>query len=175
MKFLKYLLYGIAGLFVLVLLVAAFLPSGYSVERSVTISASDSAVYAYTSDFNNRKKWDPWLAQEPTAQITISGPGGQVGSKWAWQGEQIGSGSMTITGLDSARLIKSDIYFGEESEPGHVTWQFTPENGATLVTWRIEGDLDYPMGRIMGLLISGFVGQSFESGLANLKQAIEAQ
>ena len=175
MKFLKYVFYGIGGLIILILLVALFLPAEYNVQRSITIAASDSAVYAFTSDFNHRKSWDPWIAQEPTAKVTVSGPAGQVGSKWAWQGEQIGSGSMIITELNSARSIKSEIYFGEETQPGYVTWQFTPENGSTQVTWGIRGELDYPVGRIMGLLIGGFVGQSFETGLSNLKEVIEAQ
>jgi len=172
MQVVKYVLYVLGGLVLLFLIVALFLPSHFTVERSITINASDSLVYATTLDFNSRQSWDPWIEMEPDAQVAVTGTPGSIGSGWNWQGEKIGSGKLTVVHLESNRLIKSDIYFDMDSEPAAVTWRFEPSASGTTVYWRIEGDLGYPVERYFGLMMDSMVGEGFEKGLSNLKKVV---
>lgn len=175
MKILKYLLMGLGGLIVLALLIAAFMPSDYAIQRSIQINVPDSTVFRFAADHNNRKVWDPWLEMEPSAMVKVSGTPGQPGYSWHWEGETIGKGVMKTVALQPFSMIRSEIYFGEAQEPGIVNWEFSPAENGTLVTWGIHGSLGYPVERLMGPIMDSMLGDSFEKGLSNLKSVLESR
>lgn len=175
MKILKYLLMGLGGLIVLVLIIAAFMPSEYAIQRSIQINVPDSTVYMFTADHNNRRSWDPWLETEPSATTKVSGTPGQPGYSWHWEGVKIGKGVMKTVALQPFSMIRSEIYFGESQEPGKVNWEFSPAENGTLVTWGIHGSLGYPLERLMGPFMDSLLGDSFERGLSKLKSVLENQ
>jgi hypothetical protein len=84
MKFLKWLGIIVGILIVAFLLITAFLPSDYHIERSVTVKSSPEMAYKYISDFNKWNEWSVWQEMDPGAEYTITGDGG-VGSKMAWK------------------------------------------------------------------------------------------
>ncbi len=174
MKFLKFVLIGIGVLIVLFLLVAAFLPSDITVERSTTISATDTLVYNSLITFRNRASWDPWLSMDPGAKVTLSGPDSGVGATYSWSGETIGSGYMTIKEIVPYRGIKSDLVFGDTNDAvSDIFWEIRPVENGTRVTWRFQSELGWPIERWFGLMFEGMLGPQFETGLSKLKTVIE--
>ncbi len=162
---------AMVGLF---LLIAAFLPSHYTVERSIVINHPDSLVFMQVADFNNWIKWNPWTELERTAENIISGPPGSVGAKWSWKGKKIGAGVMEIIEIEPYRLVHSKVVLVEPQK--NVTddiWEFEPTPEGVKVTWRNSGELAYPTGRFFGLFREFLLGGQFEHGLQNLKARCE--
>jgi hypothetical protein len=172
---LKKLLYLIVGIVVLLLLVAAFLPGTYSVERSIEIAAPPEIVYGQVADYNNWLKWSPWPKMEPSAKHTVSGTPGTVGMSWWWEGEQVGVGGMTLVEVEENRSIHSKLTFKEPMNSEADDYMLLePTETGTRVTWRNTGGLPYPVGRFFGLGLEGMLGPQFEDGLASLKALCES-
>jgi len=171
MKALKGIFYVILAIIALVFVVAIFLPSEYKVERSAEINKPVTMIFGYVSDFNNFHSWNPWTPLEPNHSYTVSGDSGQVGHKYLWEGEIIGSGNMIFTKFIPFDLIKSDINFlSPQKAKGVVEWAFDGTENSTTVSWSLTGSADYPLGRYYGLMMDGFLGPSFEEGMNSLKK-----
>lgn len=174
MQILKKVIIVIVAILLLLLVVALLLPSKYHVSRSIEINQPDSVVFEKVVNFNYRASWDPWIGMEPNAKTEISGPAGEPGAQWSWEGEKIGKGRMTIQEVEKNRRIKSKLEFLEpQSGESDVTWEFTPVANGTQVTWSFSGVSEYPIGRYFGIMMDSMVGGDFERGLANLKKVCE--
>lgn len=175
MKTLKKILIGLglfAGLF---LLIALLLPASYHVERSVVIGKTADEVYPHVANLHNWAAWNPWTASDPSAKNTISGSGYEVGSVWAWNGEEVGIGTLTIAELQPNQKIVSRLAFEEpQMFESDDIWTFEEIPEGTRVTWINEGKLSYPVNRIFGLFLDGMLGPDFEKGLTQLKEVVEA-
>jgi hypothetical protein len=99
-----------------------------------------------------------------------------VGSTWKWQGDSIGTGSMTIVEVEAPTKIHSQLVFTAPMEShSDIYWTFTSlDNNRTEVVWANSGELGYMM-RYMGLAMDQMLGASFEQGLQNLKQVTETK
>ena len=174
MKILKGILFALLAVIATLLIVAAFLPSEYSVERSIEIRADRATVYNSVIDYNNWKDWSIWVEMDPGAVNKMSGNPGEPGAMWLWDGEIIGRGSLRLEQLRQNEMIRSTLTF---AEPDRMTstdiWNFTDSENGTLVVWINEGDLGYPLMRYFGLFLDNMLGPDYEQGLANLKVFIE--
>jgi uncharacterized protein YndB with AHSA1/START domain len=174
MQILKKILFALVGVIVLLLVVAIFLPSEYKVSRSIEINQPDSVVFEKVVNYNHRASWDPWISMDPEAKTTISGPVGEPGSTWSWEGKETGKGRMTILKVEDNQLIQSKLEFLEpQTGESDITWMFKPAAGGTQVTWQFSGTADYPIGRYFGLFMDSMVGPDFQRGLNNLKKVCE--
>jgi len=174
MKALKIIVLVLLIIIGLILAVAAALPSEYKVVRTTTINKPAECVYGVLADYGQRKAWDPWIAKEPGATITLEGSEGTIGSKYTWDGEEIGSGSMTIEKVVENEHIQAHLHFLTpwESE-ATIKWDLTPSESTTKVDWIMEGKNAYPLGRFMGLMMDGMIGSDLVQGLENLKTYVE--
>lgn len=172
---LKKILMVVVGLIALALIVPVFLPGGYTVERSIEIAKPPAVVFEQVVDFNKWLTWNPWTEMEPTAKNEITGPVAAVGSKWAWDGKELGKGSLTIQEVEKDHSVHSKLVIiapMASTADDHMRLEATA-NG-TKITWTNTGSLDYPLGRYVGLMIQGMLGPQYEKGLANLKRVTEA-
>jgi len=176
MKVLKIIGMIAGGLVALFLIVAAILPSSYRVERSIEINKPAEVVYPLVANLPSWPKWDPFTEQEPGAKSTFSGVAGTVGSRWDWEGEVIGTGSLTVEEIVPNQSLRSKMV-SVAPQPWAATdnWRFEPTASGTKVTWMIEGNLGYPVERVFGLFMESMLGPTFEKGLTNLKKVSEAQ
>jgi len=176
MRVLKIIGMFVGGLAALFFIVAAILPSSYRVERSIEINRPAETIYPLVANLTNWPKWDPFTEQEPTAKSTFSGESGTVGSKWNWDGKVIGVGSLTVEELVPNQSIRSKMV-SVSPQPWAATdnWKFESSASGTIVTWMIEGNLGYPIERVVGLFMEGMLGPTCEKGLANLKKVSEQQ
>ena len=175
MRIIKGILYVLAGLLALILIIGLFLPSSFHVERSIVINMPVDSVFKQVNDFNNYAQWNPWLPLDPEAKTQVSDPSFGIGSQWCWEGQTIGKGRLTRLEVDNNKFIRSKLVFDDnDNNPSYNYWKFEPLDGNTKVVWGMEGDLDYPVGRFIGLLMDGMIGADFEKGLLSLKQRCEA-
>jgi uncharacterized protein YndB with AHSA1/START domain len=168
---------GIAAFIGVLLIVVVTRPDTYHVERSTTISAPPSVVYAHVADFHKWDAWSPWAKLDPSMKVTYEGTQGTVGASYAWNGnDEVGSGKMTISAIEPNKRIAIDLQFLKPFESlakNGFTFESTGKD--TKVVWSMDGNNDF-MSKFMSLFMSmeKMIGNDFEKGLADMKKVVEA-
>jgi hypothetical protein len=163
----------VLGVLVLAFIITGFLlPSSYAFQRSVVISASPQQIHEFVGDLQRWPEWTPWYEMEPSIETTYGPTTTGVGASQTWTGES-GGGDLMLTQSDPFTGIEYEMSFdGAFPSDGTIRYEVTP--GGTQVTWGMQGEVDNFIARYMGLLMESMVGPSFETGLANLKEAAES-
>jgi hypothetical protein len=174
MKFLKVLLIILLVIAGLLLVIPAFLPGEATVSAQTEIALSQELVFHQTARYADRAEWDPWLSMEPDAKVTIRSQPRYVGSTYAWEGDQIGTGKMRVDSVHYPDYIASSIWFGESPEASLVEWFLEEGDGSTQITWQFTSEGSYPFGRFILLMMKGPLQTSFTSGLVDYKAFLEA-
>jgi effector-binding domain-containing protein len=174
MKVLKIVLMIILAIVILFLVVAAFMPSSYHIERSIDINQPVELVFEQVADLNNFEQWSPWNEMEPSAYSPVEGMG--VGQVSKWDGDTVGKGALTVTGITEYESLTQSLKFEEPFEgAAEITFTFVQnENGTIKVTWSTIGELGYPVARFLKPMIESELAESFDKGLAKLKERCEA-
>lgn len=173
------ILITLAAIISLVLIVAAFQPTEWAVERSVLIDASRDKVWAIVSDLNRYNEWNPYARLDPDARITVTGPAATLGSSYAWDGNQSGAGRMTTIAIEEGSRIDFQLDFQRPmSVTNHASFIIGPQESPTKMTWSMQGHhrgFTGLLSRAVHLFVSidTLVGQQFDSGLALLKELAE--
>jgi len=167
---------------VVVLLIAALLayaatrPDTFRVQRAASIKAPPEKIFALLNDFQRWEAWSPWEKKDPAMKRAFSVVTSGKGAVYSWEGnKEVGQGRMEIAEAvpPSKLAIKLDFLKPFEA---HNTVEFTlaPKDGATNVTWAMQGDTPY-LAKIVHVFLNmdSLVGKDFETGLANLKAAAE--
>jgi uncharacterized protein YndB with AHSA1/START domain len=170
-------------LIVLLLLVIGFVivvalqPADFRVERTATISAPPSEVFAQVNDFHNWNAWSPWAKLDATMKQTFEGPAAGTGAVYTWVGnKEVGEGRMTITQSRPNELVQIKLEFIKPFEANNTTeFTFKPQGGQTAVTWAMFGKNNF-MAKAFHLSFNmdKMVGKDFEKGLAQMKAVSEA-
>jgi hypothetical protein len=169
----------IIGLVVLVLVavilvVPAFRPDTFRVQRAATMKAPPEKIAANLSDFHAWTAWSPWERMDPAMKRTYAGAPKGKGATYAWESSKVGQGGMAITDVGASR-VALDLDFVKPFEAHNkVEFSLTPKGDATDVTWSMSGPVPYFF-RLLHLFtdMDGMVGKDFEAGLANLKAVVE--
>jgi uncharacterized protein YndB with AHSA1/START domain len=175
MRLLRNLVIGLVGL-VIVLAAAAFaLPREVTVSRSATIAAAPAAVFPYVNSDSKFIEWSPWAAKDPAMKITHEGPVEGVGARMTWvsENDQVGTGTQEITESVPDERVAYRLEFGGMT-PAAAYFDMEPAGEGTAITWTLVMDMgSNPVARWMGLMMDGWVGKDFDTGLANLKAKVE--
>jgi effector-binding domain-containing protein len=172
----KKVLYVIIGLLVVYLVLCVAGPSVIKVQRSASMNASADAIKSQIIDYNMFSKWSPWAEKDTAMKITITGVAGNVGHKYAWEGNKdVGKGTMELTKISADTVVEKLDFVGKGVSD--VFFIFKAEGATTNVTWAMDMNIGF-MGRGMMLFFKGkmdkMLGGDFEKGLAKLKQVVEA-
>lgn len=173
MKTLKIIGIIVALLVAAILVVPLFAPASAVVSSEIEIALEPSLIFPSVASFENREAWDPWLNTDSTAVATIDSKPGYVGSSYKWEGERVGTGKMEVISVKENEYIESHLWFGESSTPSLVEWTFATTDGGTRVVWSFAQETTYPFGRLGMMFGKGFLKQSFDMGLASLKEFLE--
>ena len=151
---------------------AAFQPDTMHVERSRVLTATPAQILPQLHDLQHYNAWNPWKGRDPSQTETYSDPATGVGAFTEWNGEETGTGRMTITAATDDG-VTYDLEFKEPFE-SHATVEFTlaAEGEHTRVTWTMDGDNTF--GAKVFLLFMDMeteLGTVFDEGLANLEAA----
>lgn len=165
-----------ASFLLILLVVSFFLPSKWTVERSILIQAPSSAIYPMISNFRNGwSQWSEFDKEDPTIIYSFSGPEEGVGSTRSWSSENMGMGQQKILKAEPNYGVHFELIMDENAFhlDGYIL--FEPQGDATKVVWRDEGDVGQnPMHKYMVLFADKMMGPVFEKSLQNLKNKVEA-
>ena len=153
-----------------------FLPTAYSVNRSIAISASPSQIHKYVGDLKHWQEWTPWKGNDGNVVITIGEKTTGIGATQSWQ-DQHGGGSLIFTSWSPSEGIEYDLFF----EGGRYTSKSTinyaeSSNSNTKVTWTLKGDTQTPiLGGYFALIFKYGIEDMFDEGLSQLKIVSEQE
>jgi hypothetical protein len=170
----------ISSLFALIailLILAAFQPAAFRVERSASIAATPAALFEQVNDHRKFQVWNPWAKMDPEAKTTYSGPDAGVGAVASWDGKKIGAGSATITESKPAQLVRQRMDWLKPMEgTSTVDFTFKPDGDKTIITWAMYGENNF-MGKLVSLFMDceKMCGPEFEKGLAELEKIVTSQ
>lgn len=158
------------------LLVIAFSPSEFRIERSATIQAPTPVVFALINSPKQYDQWSPWAELDPGMEKSWSGPPEGRGAAYGWSGnEKVGRGRMEITEARENVEVVYDLHFEAPFEARNVVhFTLTPRGSAVDVRWAMTGQNGF-LSKAFGLFmdVDEMVGRDFEKGLAELKQLAE--
>ncbi|MFT7776093.1 SRPBCC family protein [Roseateles sp.] len=168
-----------ASLAVLLLLgYASTRPDEFRVERRARIAAPADQVWPLISELRSFNRWNPYERKDPLLKSQYGGAASGVGSRYAWESDKVGSGSLEITGQQAGRAVQLKLDFVKPFE-AHNQAEFAlrpTADGATEVRWTMSGPANFAA-KLMGVFIDmdKMVGSDFEDGLRNLRQIAEAR
>ena len=167
----------IIALVVVFVCIVALQPAHYRVQRSATVNAPASVVFAQVNDFHKWNAWSPLAKLDPAMKQTFAGAPSGTGAVYTWAGNsQVGEGRMTITESHPSDLIKIKLEFMKPFAATNATdFTFKPQGNQTAVTWTMDGDNNFT-GKAFSLFMNmdKMVGGDFEKGLAQMKAVAEA-
>ena len=173
---------------VVLLLIAAFVVTGYllpkqvHIERSITVERPVTMMFEILNGYRHFNEWSPWSKRDPKALFTISGPESGVGARMSWVGDPqlVGSGWQQIVASIPYEQINIQLDFDAQGL-ADTGFTLTAQGDTTEITWFFDSDLtegvnflDSFLARYFGLLFDRWVGGDYEAGLANLKQYAES-
>lgn len=171
------LVVGLALLAVLLVSVAYALPRHVTVARSEVVNAPEGDVFPYVNNLRRFNEWSPWAARDPDAVYRFSGPEAGEGARMQWSSDHpdVGSGSQEIIESRRPRYVRVSLDFGDMGK-ANASYDLEPSGAGTRVVWIFETDVgNNPLKRWMGLMFDRWIGGDYETGLARLKELVEAQ
>lgn len=173
MRIIKKIVVALIVLIVVLAGIGFMLPSAFKVERSVTIAAPADVVFDQVNDLKKNEAWSPWMKNDPSLQISYSGPEAGKGATSSWTSKKSGNGSQTITESVPGKSIATFLDF-HEMGTAQGAWTFSEEGGNTKVTQSMSGDAGKnPFKHLMNLAMDKMLGKYFEQGLNSLKDVSE--
>jgi hypothetical protein len=170
----KILLVAVAVLVVLCIAIARR-PSAFRIQRSVTIAAPASVIFAHLDDFHAWSAWSPYEKLDPNAVKTYSGAPAGTGSVFHYVGKKLGEGRMTIVDRRRNELVAIKAEFVKPmAATNRIEFTLQPSNEGVVVTWSMVGRNSFVF-KAFGMMVNmdQLVGKEFESGLADLKRLSE--
>jgi len=176
MKILIGILIFLAVVIGIIVIFPAFIEPDVTLSRTIEIKKPVAEVYSVIKDYNYYLQWNPWTQMDKTASHELSGPMGEVGARWSWQGDTVGTGTLTIEELVENKSIKSRLEFIAPFEStAQDLWDFESiDENTTKVTWSYAGTAGSYFMRYMNLVTESMLGPQLTLGLENLKKLIES-
>jgi effector-binding domain-containing protein len=167
MKILKFLLYIILAVVVLIALAGIILPKEYYISSTEEINAPVHMINRNVSDFSQWTRWMPWKDEMPNMKLEMGDPYKGKDASYSWNaGKQ--EGSMRITAYEPSDSMRTAIDFGGRGTANGI-WKFDPEGDKTKVTWGMETEAKFPM-NVLFYFQQGSIKGMFSKGLKNLEK-----
>ena len=170
------LMYGglaLLAAIVLLLVYASTRPDEFRVERKLRIDAPADKLWPLIGELRAFNRWNPYERKDPKIKGSHSGPATGIGSRYAWEGDKIGVGSLEIIGQQPGQAVQMKLDFVKPFEAhNQAEFRLVPQpDGSTEVIWAMHGPSNF-ISKVMGVVINmdQMVGRDFEQGLSNLQQ-----
>ena len=170
-------LYIILAIVAVIILLIAFAPRKYAVERSIVINRNRSDVFDYVKYIKNSENWSPWDEKDPDMKKEYRGTDGEVGFVPAWEGnKQVGSGEQEIVSIVEGERVNSALRFFKPWKSESDAYLSLEDDGeGTRVRWGFSGVNPIPFNVFMLFMnMDKAVGKDFEFGLNKLKSIMES-
>lgn len=178
MKLVIYIISGLLGLVVLLLIVALFVKKDYAISREITIKKPKAEVFNFLKFLKNQDKFSKWATMDPNMKQEFRGTDGQPGFVSAWDSDKkdVGKGEQEIKKITDGEQIDYEIRFIKPfagiAQASLITQQLSLEE--TKVTWAFQSKMKYPMNLMLLFMnMDKMVGNDLSTGLSNLKKIME--
>jgi Polyketide cyclase / dehydrase and lipid transport len=165
----------IAGIIILLLLVALFTKKDFMLEKKVIINRSTQDVFNYLKLIKNQEKYSVWVMKDPNIKIVYTGIDGTVGftSSWESNDKNVGIGEQEIKKINGDSM-EVEIRFKKPFEATNyaLTTVTIMGDSETKVTQVFYGKSKFPM-NLMNLMMDKMVGGDMQKNLENLKNNLE--
>jgi hypothetical protein len=175
MSILISVLLGVAGLIILLLIIAAFMKNEHYVRREIIINAPRQKVFDYVKLIKSQEEFNKWAAADPDRKKEFRGTDGTVGFIYAWRGNKsAGEGEKEITNIIEGKKIETEFRF---VKPMAAISQMIMEteslsDNQTKVYWSNRGKLKYPL-NLMVPMMEKMLPKDMDRSLLNLKDILE--
>ncbi len=168
----------IAGIIVLLLVIALFTKKEYSIIRETVINRPAQQVFNYIKLLKNQDHYSVWNKLDPSMKKIYTGADGTVGFMYAWDStnKQAGKGEQAITAVKEAERIDMNLHFIKPFEGRATSYIATlpAAAGQTTVKWGIDSKMNYPMNiMLLFMNMENMLGKDLQAGLVNLKAILE--
>ena len=156
-----------------ILLVSFFLPGAFSMERATVIDKGPTQVFGYLEDLQKWREWDPWSDSDPSLKYTYTGTPG-LSQAQSWTSTRSGAGTLSVTSITPEKEMVLRIDAGPSRPHRDMIIRLEDLGSSTRVTWSVQGENRWqPIGNLLGLGMSSYLGPIYERGLRNLKSVCE--
>src|SRR5665213_2964903 len=175
MKVLQWSLALVGALALAAVVGGIFLPSAFSVQRTIEINAGADRIYDLVVEPRLWTKWSAWTRRDPNMRITYNGPPFGMGARWSWESAKEGSGSMRITHVVPRERVEYELLLPAFNVRSLGVFTLEPgAPGTTRVMWSNRGDVGgNPLKHYLAAAMDHMMGPDLEQGLANLKAVAE--
>ena len=178
MKILKILGIIIIILIAVPLIAALFLPTEYSVNKTIVIDRPLDEVYDFVKQLKNQNQYSKWNLMDPKMEHYYEGEDGTVGfvSGWKSDNPEVGHGEQEIIAIQDRKRIDYEMRFIEPFEGKDKAYMTFAEVGTyqTEIVWGFDGKIAYPMNLMIPMMgIEEMIGNNFQTGLNNLKRLLD--
>ena len=112
------ILLGIAGILVLLLIIAVFMRKEYSVHREIVINVPTEKVFNYIKQLKNQDYYNKWVMVDPAKKSEFKGNDGTVGFIYGWNGNKdVGEGEEEIKSMRLKFYKRSTEKFVSRIDP----------------------------------------------------------
>ena len=165
----------LAGIIVLMLILALFTRKTYNIQREMVINAPLQEVFNYVKQLKNQDHFNKWVMADPDMKRTFKGTDGTVGFIYGWNGNnKAGEGEQEIRAIEEGKKIETEIRFVRPfpvvAQANMVTTAVSDHQ--TKVIWSNTSAMNYPM-NIMISMIEKMLAKDMDTSLANLKNILE--
>jgi hypothetical protein len=178
MKIVKIILAAIAGIIILLLIIALFAKNEYAVERQVVINKPKQEVFDYIKALKNQDNFSVWAMRDPAMKKEYRGTDGTVGfvSAWDSQKDDVGKGEQEILSIKEGERIDYELRFIKPFEAKDKAYMVTEtaSDNQTKVKWGFNGRMKFPMNLMLLFMdMDKMLGKDLDAGLQNLKMILE--
>jgi hypothetical protein len=169
------ILLSLAGLIVLLLIIALFMKRQHYVNREIIINAPLQKVFDFLRLLQNQDKFNKWAKTDPNRKTETIGTDGTIGYIYAWRGNKdAGEGQKEIINIVEGKRIETEIRF---VKPMRVTASVIMETESlsanqTKVYLINSGKLKYPLNIMIPLAEKNFA-KDLDVSLSTLKNIFE--
>lgn len=144
-----------------------------TVTRQTDIDAPLDRVTPLILHFEHWPSWNPWLCQEPEAELAFSGTPGEIGSGYSWNGVRVGAGSIALAGFSESHIDCELHFLKPFKSQASVRFELTALGADSCrVAWRMHSSLPFFM-FFMRKPFEAYIGADYRRGLSMLKEMAE--
>ena len=143
-------------------------------ESSIEINKSTDVVYKIVSDLRQWNTWSPWIHCEPTTKTELTGQPQETNQVQTWNGEVIGSGKMSVIGVEKNKSVSMSLEFFKPFT-STATVQFTIDAQSPMtcsMSWVVDSNLPFFMFFFKKMMIA-YMNNDLARGLRMLKEYAE--
>ena len=175
MSILITILYLLAGIIVLVLIIALFAKKGYRTYREVIIHAPLQKTFDYIKHIKNQDNYNKWIMVDPSMKQEYKGTDGTVGFVYGWNGnKEAGEGEQEIKAITEGKNIAMEIRFVRPFA-GVAQAEMTTDLVSateTKVSWSTSSTMKYPLNIMLPMIVK-MLEKDMDISLATLKGILE--